>query len=80
MWHTNYLNCSVFFQILKFLKLIMDIYKNSSTQEKILNFHNTPDLKILISTIRLTTTISKNSVNVSISILLFLYFRFIYRH
>jgi len=51
----------------------MDMYNNSSTQEKIFNFQKTNDLKVLISTIRLTTTISKNSINVSIILLYFLY-------
>lgn len=44
----------------------MDMYNNSSTQEKILTFQKPTDLKNIISTIRLTTTITKNSVNVSI--------------
>jgi len=55
----------------------MDIYNNSSTQEKILSFQKTTDLKLLISNIRLTTTITKNSVNVNICIgiyILFLYY------
>lgn len=43
----------------------MDMYNNSNSQEKIFNFQKTNDLKVLISTIRLTTTISKNSINVS---------------
>lgn len=47
----------------------MDMYNNSSTQDKIFNFQKTNDLKVLISTIRLTTTISKNSINVSINLL-----------
>lgn len=48
--------------------LIKDIYNNSSTQEKIFNYQKTSDLKELINTIRLTTTITRNSVNVSIGI------------
>jgi len=50
--------------------LIKDIYNNSSTPEKIFNYQKTSDLKELINTIRLTTTITRNSVNVSICIYL----------
>jgi len=46
--------------------LIKDIYNNSSSLEKIFNFQKTSDLKVLITTIRLTTTVTRNSVNVSI--------------
>lgn len=52
------------------------MYNNSSTQEKIFNFQKTSDLKVLISTIRLTTTITKNSVNVSIFISTFYFYTF----
>lgn len=53
--------------------LIKDIYNNSSTSEKIFNYQKTSDLKELINTIRLTTTITRNSVNVSIGIFLYIY-------
>jgi len=46
--------------------LIKDIYNNSSSPEKIFNFQKTSDLKVLITTIRLNTTVTRNSVNVSI--------------
>lgn len=46
--------------------LIKDIYNNSSSLEKIFNFQKTSDLKVLITKIRLTTTVTRNSVNVSI--------------
>lgn len=42
------------------------MYNKSSTQDKILNFQKTNDIKTLISQIRVTTTITRNSVNVSI--------------
>lgn len=42
------------------------MFNNSTTQDKIFNFQKTTDLKVLISTIRLTTTITKNNINVSI--------------
>jgi len=47
--------------------LIKDIYNNSSSLDKIFNFQKTSDLKVLITTIRVTTTVTRNSVNVSIS-------------
>ncbi|XP_025202207.1 transcription-associated protein 1-like [Melanaphis sacchari] len=50
-------------EIYKLLMLIKDIYNNSSTLEKIFNFQKTSDLKELITTIRLTTTVTRNSVN-----------------
>lgn len=56
----------LYFQISKFLKLIVNMYDKSNTPEKILNFQKTNDLKMLISQIRVTTTITKNSINVSI--------------
>jgi len=46
--------------------LIKDIYNNSSSPEKIFKIQKTSDLKVLITTIRLTTTVTRNSVNVSI--------------
>lgn len=46
--------------------IIKDIYNNSSSLEKIFNFQKTSDLKVLITTIRVTTTVTRNSVNVSI--------------
>lgn len=52
------------------------MYNNSSTQDKILNFQKTHDLKALISTIRLTTNLSRNSVNVSINRYLLLFYNF----
>lgn len=58
----------LYFQVLKFLMLIKEMYNNSSTPEKIFNFQKTSDLKVLVTTIRLTTTITRNSVNVSIGI------------
>jgi len=53
--------------------LIKEIYNNSSSLEKILNFQKTSDLKVLITTIRLTTTVTRNSVNVSI-VNIYIYF------
>lgn len=50
-------------EIYKLLMLIKDIYNNSSTPEKIFSYQKTSDLKELINTIRLTTTITRNSVN-----------------
>lgn len=55
-----------FVKVGSFLKLIIDMYNKSSTQDKILNFQKTNDIKTLISQIRVTTTITRNSVNVSI--------------
>jgi len=49
------------------------MYNNSNTQDKILTFQKTSDLKVLISTIRLTTTITKNSVNVSTCLGIYLF-------
>lgn len=62
------INVFYLFQIIQFLKLIIDIYNNSSTSQQILNFQKSADFNILISTIRLTTTVTKNSTNVSIVI------------
>lgn len=53
--------------------LIKEIYNNSSSLEKIFNFQKTSDLKVLITTIRLTTTVTRNSVNVSI-VNIYIYF------
>lgn len=53
------------------------MYNNSSTQDKILNFQKTNDMKTLISQIRVTTTITRNSVNVSIGILKLYYIIFV---
>lgn len=50
------------------------MFSNSTTLEKIFNFQKTTDLKALISTIRLTTTITKNNINVSIDILIISFF------
>jgi hypothetical protein len=68
--------CSIqfLFQIIQFLKLIFDIFNNSSTTEKIFNFQKTSDLKVLINTIRLTTTITKNNINVSMNIYVYIFF------
>lgn len=49
------------------------MYNSSNTQDKVLNFQKTNDLKALISTIRLTTNVSRNSVNVSININIYFY-------
>jgi len=65
----------LFFQVYKLLMLIKDIYNNSSCLEKIFNFQKTSDLKVLITTIRVTTTVTRNSVNVSIgNNLFYIYF------
>jgi len=53
--------------------LIKDIYNNSSTPEKIFNYQKTSDLKELITTIRLTTTVTRNSVNVSFDTFLYIF-------
>lgn len=60
-----YVNMRCFiFQIFKFLKLGMNIYINSNTLDKIFSFQRTHDLKVLVSTIRVTTTVSKSTMNV----------------
>lgn len=46
----------------------MDMYRNSNTAEKIFNFRNTADIKTLMSTIRIITTLNKANVHVSIKI------------
>lgn len=50
------------------------MFNNSTTTEKIFNFQKTSDLKALISTIRLTTTITKNNINVSMDIHVYIFF------
>lgn len=62
----NSINFFFFVQVGIFLKLMIDLLIKSSTQDKVLNFQKTNDIKTLISQIRVTTTITKNSVNVSI--------------
>lgn len=56
-------DCVLKAEVYKLLMLIKDIYNNSSSLEKIFNFQKTSDLKVLITTIRLTTTVTRNSVN-----------------
>lgn len=50
------------------------MYNNSNTQEKILSFQKTNDLKTLISKMRVPTVITSNSVNVSIGNLTYNFF------
>ncbi|XP_029341770.1 transformation/transcription domain-associated protein isoform X2 [Acyrthosiphon pisum] len=56
-------DCVLKAEVYRLLMLIKDIYNNSSSPEKIFNFQKTSDLKVLITTIRLTTTVTRNSVN-----------------
>ncbi|XP_050420275.1 transformation/transcription domain-associated protein-like [Adelges cooleyi] len=48
-------------EISKFLKLMVNMFSTSSHVEDILSFQKTTDIKTLISTIRSTTSITKNS-------------------
>ncbi|VVC27366.1 Armadillo-type fold,Armadillo-like helical [Cinara cedri] len=50
-------------EILNFFKLILDIYRNSSTPDKIFPKHKSNDLKVLIKTVRHNTVIRTNNAD-----------------